>query len=89
MNNKHDLAEDLFLENPLELNLQNKEYKSFELLLNFFQNDEIGRKAFVYQVLMRNLRGIMEVPELESTFANFFIDDPESGNSFTFGYKLK
>ena len=64
---KHNyLAEDLYLQNPLEMALEKDDcYKSFELLFDYFFKNEEGNQSFAYQIVMRNLTSLMAKPELE------------------------
>ena len=84
---KHnELMEDFSLQTPLENSLYNRELKSFELLFNACCTK--GNAHFVYQVIMRNFDIIITFRELDSVTESLYQDDPELGNTVTFGMRL-
>lgn len=71
------LSEDFNLETPLEVALRNDDFKSFELLFNYLLKNQSCNRHFIYIVMMRNLRQVMNKPELMKTMKNFYVDDAE------------
>ena len=72
----------------LQIALNQKDYKSFELFFNYFQHQKDIDQTLIYQIVMKNINQIMNHQELNLTMKNFFIDEVDYGNQFTFGKKL-